>query len=200
MIYVLGWKLQLNRTVFRSHLATSRDFALHEPQFLIPKMGTMIEAISQVLVKVKWDKACQILSKMPRTWAWSRLAMTGASLGTLGSNLCSFFAWLVRPTPFHQMCLAPLLLPLWKYSCYQKEPCDSALAMDFCFLDGVGRDTGPHDQMWEAGLLNGKGLRSPKDQVSRWSPVIGVYTESYKVKLTDSYEILALGSKCQLRK
>ena len=93
--------------------------------------------------------------------------MTGASLGTLGSNLCSFFAWLVRPTPFHQMCLAPLLLPLWKYSCYQKEPCDSALAMDFCFLDGVGRDTGPHDQMWEAGLLNGKGLRSPKDQVSR---------------------------------
>lgn len=54
--------------------------------------------------------------------------------------------------------------------------------MDFRFLDGLGRETGPHDQMWEAGLLNGNGLRSPKDQVSKRSPVIGVYTESYKVK------------------
>ena len=91
----------------------------------------------------------------------------GSLSGAFGIKSVLLLCLVSEATPFHQMCLAPLLLPLWKCSCYQKEPCGSTLAMDFCFLDGLGRDTIPHDQMWEAGLLNGNGFRSPKDQVPK---------------------------------
>lgn len=146
-------------------------------------MGAIIGVISQVLLRIKWDKACEILSVAHR-WIWSRLTSTQAFLGTFGSRLVPSLPgkWgqlhFIKLVYHHCFCLCgnvatPSKGPLWL--CLGHGILNGFV---FFFMVPKGKSC-THDQVskWQkAGFMTGYGLETFK------TGAIGEWAESGKVK------------------